>query len=122
TAKQIDSKGHVVDTSSGAAIIGSTAGETLSGTSGNDVFIGKGHSDTFVFAANFGNDVIKDFNAIGKNHDTIQFNNPALDNFANVLAHASQVGQDVVISAGADSLTLKNVKLSTLDNHDFHFS
>jgi hypothetical protein len=123
TAQEVDNKGNVVDTSSGAAIIGSSAGEKLTGTSGDDFFVGKGHSDTFVFAPNFGNDVIKDFNAIGRNHDIIQFsNNAALDSFANVLAHASQVGQDVVISSGSDTLTLKGVKLTTLDSHDFHFS
>jgi Big-like domain-containing protein len=123
TAQEVDNKGNVIDTSSGAAIIGTSAGEKLVGTSGDDFFVGKGQSDTFVFAPNFGNDVIKDFNSIGKHHDVIQFNNnPALDNFASVLAHASQVGQDVVISSGSDTLTLKGVKLGTLDSHDFHFS
>ena len=42
--------------------------------------------------------------------------------FANVLSHATQVGQDVVIATGNDSLTLKNVKLGALDSHDFHFA
>jgi hypothetical protein len=32
------------------------------------------------------------------------------------------VGQDVVIAQGGDTLTLKNVKLSSLDSHDFHFA
>jgi hypothetical protein len=38
-----------------------------------------------------------------------------------VLADASQVGADVVISAGSDTLTLKNTKLSALDTRDFQF-
>jgi Ca2+-binding RTX toxin-like protein len=85
--------------------------------------VGNGHPDTFVFAANFGNDVIKDFVAGGRGHDVVQFSNSVYDNFASVLAHAAQVGQDIVISAGAnDSLTLKNTKLSALNSHDFHFA
>ncbi|MGY4508851.1 Ig-like domain-containing protein [Bradyrhizobium sp. USDA 3650] len=121
TAQEVDSSGHVVANSDGAAILGTTGRNALTGTNGDDVFLGNGRIDTFVFAANFGNDVIKDFHASGWNHDVIQFNNTAFDSFASVLAHASQCGGDVVISAGSDSLTLKNTKLSALDSHDFHF-
>ena len=121
TAQQIDSAGHVVATS-GSAILGSTGSNTLNGTSGNDIFVGSGQGDTFVFAANFGRDVIKDFTASGSTHDTIQFSKTVFDSFASVLSHASQVGQDVAISTGSDTLTLKNTKLSALNSHDFHFA
>ena len=48
---------------------------------------------------------------------------PVFDSFADVLSHATQSGQNVVIADGAgDSLTLNNVKLAALDKHDFHFS
>jgi hypothetical protein len=122
TAKEIDSSGKVVATSDGQAILGSSRGNVLTGTSGDDYLVGNGSADTFVFAPRFGNDVIKDFNATGRGHDTIQFNSSVFDNFASVLSHASQVGQDVVIAQGGDTLTLKNVKLSSLDSHDFHFA
>jgi parallel beta-helix repeat protein len=122
TAKEVDSSGHTVATSSGEAVVGSNGSNTLTSTSGNDLLVGKGHSDTFVFAPNFGNDVIKDFAASGRAHDTIQFSHNEFDSFASVLSHASQVGQDVVIKAGNDSLTLKNTKIGSLDNHDFHFA
>jgi hypothetical protein len=122
TAKEIDSTGQVV-ASSGSAILGSTSNNTLSSTSGDDYFVGKGGADTFVFAPNFGNDVIKDFGTSGRSHDTIQISKSVFDSFAAVLSHAQQVGQDVVISTDAnDSLTLKNVKLSSLNSQDFHFS
>ena len=53
----------------------------------------------------------------------VQFSTSVFDSFASVLAHAAQVGQDVVISADAnDLLTLKNTKLSALNSHDFHFA
>jgi hypothetical protein len=121
TAKQIDSTGQVVGTS-GSAILGTTGSNTLKGTPGNDIFVGGDHGDTFVFAANFGRDVIKDFVAAGSAHDTIQFSKSEFTSFADVLAHATLNGNDVVIAAGADSLTLKNVKMSALDKTDFHFA
>ncbi|MFG3595137.1 Ig-like domain-containing protein [Bradyrhizobium sp. RDI18] len=121
TAKQIDSSGQVVGTS-GSALLGSTGSNTLKSTSGNDILVGGGQADTFVFAANFGRDVIKDFVASGTVQDTIQFSKNVFDNFASVLSHASQVGQDIVISTGSDTLTLKNTKLSALSGQDFHFA
>jgi hypothetical protein len=122
TAKQIDGAGQVVGTS-GNAILGSTSNNELKGTSGNDLFTGNGGNDTFVFAANFGNDIIKDFGASSRSHDVIQFSKSVFDNFADVLAHAAQVGRDVVISADAgDSVTLKNTKLSAISSNDFHFA
>ena len=121
TAQQIDGNGQVVGTS-GSAILGSTGSNTLKSTSGDDILVGGGQADTFAFAANFGRDVIKDFVASGSAQDTIQFSKTVFDNFASVLSHASQVDQDVVISSGNDTLTLKNTKLSALNSGDFHFA
>jgi hypothetical protein len=122
TAQELDSTGHVV-ASSGSAILGSTGRDTLTSTAGNDLFVGNGHHDTFVFASNFGNDVINDFRANGRGHDVVQFSKSVFDSFADILAHATQSGNNVVIADGTgDSLTLKNVKLAALDKHDFHFA
>ena len=122
-AQEVDSAGHVVATSSGNAILGSSSGHsTLTSTTGNDVLVGQGHSDTFVFAPNFGNDTVKGFIAGGIGHDTIQFSKTEFDSFASVLSHASQVGHDVVVATGSDSVTLKNVKIGALNSHDFHFA
>lgn len=122
TAQELDSSGATIAKSSGEAILGSTRSNTLTSTSGDDFFFGNGHPDTFVFAANFGHDVIKDFVAGGRGHDTIQFSTSTFDSFASVLSHASQVGQDVVIATGSDTLTLKNTNLGSLNGHDFHFA
>ena len=121
TAQQIDGNGQVVGTS-GSAILGSTGSNTLKSTSGNDILVGGGQADTFVFAANFGRDVVKDFKASGTAQDTIQFSKSVFDSFASVLSHASQDGPDVTISAGNDTLTLKNTTLSSLNSNDFHFA
>src|SRR5262249_39164039 len=122
TGQEVDSTGQTVAVTSGNAILGSSGNNTIASTSGNDILAGNGHHDTFVFAANFGHDVITDFSAGGKGHDTIQSNKSVFDSFADVLSDASQVGQNVVISEGTDTLTLKNTKLGALNSHDFHFA
>lgn len=122
TAEQVDTTGHVVGPSSGEALIGTGRSNTLTGTTGNDIMVGKGGADTFVFASNFGRDVIKDFATSGPAHDTVQFSKGVFDSFASVLSHAGQSGHDVVVTAGSDTLTLKNTQLDKLNSHDFHFA
>jgi hypothetical protein len=120
TAREFDSHGELVGTTPGVIVVGSSSADTLRSTSGNDILAGHGGSDTFVFAESFGNDVIKDFGAKGS--DVIQFSSAVFSDYASVLSHASQQGNDVVISAGADSLTLKWTKLDALSSQDFHFA
>ncbi len=106
----------------GNFIVGTNGRDTLVSTSGNDLMVGRGGSDTFVFSANFGNDVIKDFQASGWGHDVVRFSRSTFDGFADVLSHAAQAGADVVITASAaDSLTFKNLKLADLNKGDFSF-
>jgi hypothetical protein len=99
-----------------------TGGGQPSSGGQNLVTLGQGHSDTFVFAPNFGNETVNGFIAGGSGHDTIQFSQSVFDSFASVLSHASQVGQDVVISSGNETLKLLNTKLSALNSQDFHFA
>ena len=75
---QIGSTSQVAATS-GSALPGSTGSNTLKSTSGDDILVGSSHDDTFVFAANFGKDVIKGFNTSG---DTIQFSKSEFDTLA----------------------------------------
>lgn len=105
------------------AIYGSTGNNTLVSTAGNDIMTGSGGADTFVFnGSSFGGDVVTDFVAQGGHHDVMQFSANVFNNFAAVLAHAAQVGSNVVISVDAtDSVTLNNVQLTKLASADFHF-
>jgi hypothetical protein len=120
TLKTVDVAGNV-GTGSGAAIYGSTYNDALKVGPGNDLVMGHGGNDTFVFGTSFGKDVITDFQASNTNHDTLQFSHNTFSSFAAVLAHAAQVGSDVVITADAfDTITLKNVQISSLQKHDIH--
>jgi Ca2+-binding RTX toxin-like protein len=120
TAKAMDAAGNV-GSGTGAALYGTNGNNTLSVGPGNDLVTGRNGSDTFVFGTSFGKDVITDFQASGWHHDVLQFSHNTFSNFAAVLAHAAQVGSDVVITAdAADTVTLHNVQLSSLQKGDFH--
>ncbi|WP_425908320.1 Ig-like domain-containing protein [Nitrobacter sp. TKz-YC02] len=107
----------------GSAVLGTNGDDVLTATSGNDLFKGNGGHDTFVFKSNFGADVISNFTAAGRGHDVVQFSKSVFDNFADVLSHAAQSGNDVTIDAGGgNTLTLKDTKLAALDKTDFHFA
>ena len=122
TSTVVDAAGNIGN-STGAAIYGTSGNNTLTGTGGSDIMTGGGGVDTFVFSGTkFGNDVITDFRPGIWVHDSIQFSKSAFSSFAAVLAHAAQVGSDVVISYdAADSVTLKNTSVSQLTKSDFHF-
>ena len=108
--------------SPGVALYGNSGSNTLAGGKGNDLLTGNGASDTFVFGPNFGKDIVTDFVANGTNHDIIQIDHSIFANYAALLGHAAQVGQDVVIPADAlNVITLKNVAKASLNAADFHF-
>jgi hypothetical protein len=122
TMKVKDGSGHVT-AGEGSAVLGTNRADTIKSTSGNDLLKGNGGHDTFVFAPNFGKDVITDFQASGRGHDVVQISKSVFDSFADVLSHASQSGHDVVINAGGvHTLTLKDTKMAALDKTDFHFA
>jgi Ca2+-binding RTX toxin-like protein len=112
-------------------LVGSAHADTLQGNdndnviegeTGADTLTGLGGSDTFVLHSFFGDDTISDFNATaGPSHDIIQFDTSEFANFADVQAWAAQVGNDVLIQKGGDSLTLTNVVLGNLSADDFVF-
>jgi Ca2+-binding RTX toxin-like protein len=107
--------------SSGSAIYGTKAADVLTSTSENDILTGAAGGDTFVFNAGFGEDVITDFLARGKNHDILEFDYSVFASATDALAHAVQAGPDVVIRDDAgDVVTLLGVRLQQLSESDFH--
>jgi hypothetical protein len=99
---------------------------TLSGTgnkilfgAGNDVVTDSGSTETFVFEANFGQDRITGFDGT----DRMQIDSAIFADWAHLIGAAQQVGADTVITASAsDTITLKNVAVSSLSQSQFQFT
>ncbi len=115
------------DTLNGGAgndlIIGRDGNDILIGGTGNDDLYGGLGNDTFVFAAGFGKDFVADFTSGLGIGDVIELQSiPGFANFAQVMAHSTQVGLDTVITVTAnDTITLHNVTISSLVTDDFLF-
>jgi hypothetical protein len=118
-----------IDGSAGNQVLvgGTTAGNTLIGGPGDTLTGGSTYdpthnlypSDTFVFNGTaFGQNTITDFETTS---DVIQFSHTVFADANTALAHATQVGSDVVITYDAhDMVTLKNILLANLSASDFH--
>jgi Ca2+-binding RTX toxin-like protein len=110
-------------------LIGNSGANKLSGLGGNDIIDGRAGNDTltggagadvFLFSKGSGKDTVTDFVA---STDRIDFSNlAAITDFTDLMKnHAVQSGDDVLIKAGTDVLTLKHVDLSDLSKGDFLF-
>jgi Ca2+-binding RTX toxin-like protein len=103
-------------------LLGLGGNDTLIGGAGNDTLTGGTQSDSFIFASGFGKDTITDFVAGAGSVDVIEFDDAVFANLSSVLAAASQVGADTLISYDANNtITLKNVAMSNLHADDFRF-
>ena len=108
-------------------LIGGSQDDTISGFGGNDVLkggggnetlIGGSGSDSFVFASNFGNDTVTDFDG-GTGGDRLQFAGGLFADEADVFAHAVDTADGLVISHGTDTVTLVGVHLPQYHAGDF---
>jgi beta-glucanase (GH16 family) len=105
---------------SGSAVYSTAASQTISGHPGG-VLAGLGAHDTFVFGPQFGKETVTGFSTSSANADVLQIDHTEFANFAAVLAHAAQVGSNLVITADpADVLTLNNVNKSALQAANVH--
>ncbi|MEZ0167970.1 calcium-binding protein [Microvirga sp. TS319] len=103
-------------------MIGNAATNILFGGAGNDTLTGGAGSDVFAFTTGFGKDVVTDFQAGAGSGDVIEFSTSLFADVTTVLAAASQVGSDVVITVDtSNTITLKNVQRSSLHADDFRF-
>ena len=96
----------------------------LYGNLGNDRLTGGAGADVFVFTGAFGNDTITDFwFGVGRT-DRVQLVNTDLHSFADVLSHAVNSADGVVLSvdAGVDHITFTGVTLAQLNADDFLFA
>ena len=110
-------------------LFGNDGADTLTGGKGNDLLVGGGQGDVFVFLGDeWGNDTIDGF-VLARNsatdHDVLRFGRGAeVTSLADFLAHATQVGADVVYDRGNDGLnriTLLETRLVNLTASEFDF-
>jgi Ca2+-binding RTX toxin-like protein len=110
---------NVEGSSHADSLFGDGLVNTLIGAAGNDFLFGGLNDDVFAFNAGFGHDTVLDFAPGG---DDIQFSTAVFADFAQVMANATQVGSDVVITKDAgNTVTLDNVLLGSLAASDFIF-
>lgn len=93
--------------------------DVINGMRGNDVLSGRGGADIFVFGPGFGHDRITDFAP----EDRIRFEGGLFADADDVMAHAAQVGNQVVISYSAgNAITISGYQIGDLAADDFLFA
>jgi Ca2+-binding RTX toxin-like protein len=106
------------------ALNGGTGPDTLDGGAGDDTLNGGVGADTFVFKPGFGNDTIASFQAIGPDHDLLEFDSGIFADTAALFAHSANTAEGVLVTTdAADTLLIKSASLAQLQAHpeDFHF-
>ncbi|MDA5555733.1 calcium-binding protein [Shimia sp. MMG029] len=103
-------------------LIGAGGEDTLRGDAGNDRMSGGAGADVFEFHNGFGRDVITDFALTGA-ADVLDFSEVTeIKSFSDLMSnHASQNGDDVIISMGSHRITLQDVDLDALNGDHFMF-
>jgi serralysin len=97
-------------------IQGGDGKDSMDGGVGNDTLTGGKGPDLFVFHAGFGMDIITDL----ENGDRIQFDSAVFATPQAVLDASQPVGGSTVIRFDANNtVTLQDVQLSSLHEHDF---
>lgn len=93
-------------------LFGGAGRDTLTGGKGNDVLVGGDGNDTFVFVADGGADIVRDFVA---GDDRLDLRGLDLSDLEEALDAAEQVGDNVVFDIGDGlKITLRNVDLDDL--------
>jgi len=115
----LDGNDTLVGGNGNDTLVGANGNDTLIGGRGNVTLIGGDGNDNYLFGVGFGHDTVADFHT----GDQIVFDDHVFANFAALLAsNPQQVGSNVVITAGGDTLTLQNVSLGSLQASDFLFA
>jgi Ca2+-binding RTX toxin-like protein len=125
------------DTITGSAaderISGGAGNDTINGAGGidyiygdvgNDILTGGSGADVFVFGTGFGADKITDFwSGLGRT-DRVQLLGTDLHSYADVLSHAVETANGVVLSVngGLDTITFTGLHLNQFNADDFLFA
>ena len=123
-ADDLDGRGGN-DTLNGLAgddrLYGGAGNDRLDGGSGTDHLWGGAGADHFVFKVGNGTDWVEDFQLNGPAQDVIKVSKAMFASFNALLSAAHDVGPDVAITSGADTLWLADVHKGQLSAGDFLF-
>lgn len=101
---------------------GNSGNNRIDGGGGDDMLKGAGGRDVFVFSYHGGSDEIVDFNSGQDRIDMRGWATYGIENFADVKAGATEMGKDLLISAGgSDDLLIHDFAKTDLDKGDFIF-
>ncbi|MBX5177624.1 rhizobiocin [Rhizobium lentis] len=104
-------------------IVGGGGSNTLTGGAGNDTLTGGAAADLFIYSSNWGHDTITNFVATGSAHDAISIDHNIFADWESLFAATEQSGSDTIITADSENtITLRNVALSSLQSWDFLFA
>ncbi|MDV2982897.1 UNVERIFIED_CONTAM: hemolysin [Methylobacteriaceae bacterium AG10] len=95
-------------------LYGGAGGDRLDGGGGTDHLWGGAGADRFAFKAGNGADWVEDFEAGGSAPDTIEVSRSMFGSLDAVLAAAQDVGTDVAIRSGSDTLWLADTHKAEL--------
>lgn len=100
-------------------VLGGGGADRIDGGADDDVLNGGRGRDTFVFDLGSGADLIEDFEA---GRDTMEISTlMGAANFADIQGASAQSGSDLVITLGADEITLSGLTINDLGASDFLF-
>jgi Ca2+-binding RTX toxin-like protein len=98
------------------SITGGAGNDSINAGAGNDFMAGNAGADTFQFTANFGNDIVSDFN-LGE--DLIEIDHTIFADFAAVMANTAddELGNAVITYDDNNTITISGVtKVQLLAN------
>jgi len=99
-------------------ITGGSGQQTIDGGVGDDVLIGGSGDDIFALTKGHGSDLIHDFEA----GDTVRLTGYGFTSYTEILARASQIGDDVRVDLGdGESLVLAGTTIADLDPGQFKY-
>ncbi len=103
-------------------LVGAGGFDSLEGGEGSDVLTGGLNADQFIFAGDFGDDIITDFDFANPFERIDLSAITAITSFEDLVAnHISETAGNAVIVAGENSITLEGVSVENLMSSDFLF-
>jgi hypothetical protein len=117
-------KDKLLGTDGGDILRGRYSNDQLTGGHGDDTLTGGKGIDRFIFREGDGKDTIRDFDAIGQDHDIVDLSDlQSVNGFRDLVKHhLEQVGKHILIDGlNGDEILLRNIDIKDLNASDFVF-